>query len=84
LDEAIKMYEASLKTKIEALGHNHMVDVAGTYVNMANVEQQLGNFEKSIELYEKAPKIYIQSVGPAHLSQAKLLRIGLMFFYPDQ
>ena len=59
------MYEASLKTKIEALGHNH-VSVADTKLNIGIVYSKKGDQTAAKAFYKEAYDIYLKSLGSDH------------------
>ena len=44
--------------------------MAVTYVNMGDVEQQLGNFQKALDFYEKALDIFLKCHGGSHVKVA--------------
>ena len=59
-DDAISMYEKSLKIKLSALGHNHP-SIANTYNNMGSVYYSQGKYDDAILFYEKSISIYVDA-----------------------
>ena len=51
-------------------GATASASVAGTYVNMGNVYQTQGDYEKALFHYQNALDIQIKSLGGAHVSVA--------------
>ena len=70
-DEALKMYEASLKTKREALGEGH-ASVADTKTNIGIVYQQKGDQTAAKAYYKEAYDIHLKTLGPSHPTTADL------------
>ena len=72
-DDSLRMYEQSVAIRIKVLGKDH-VDVAASYMGMANVYEAQGKYGEALELYEQSLAIRIKVFGKDHRKVAELQR----------
>ena len=81
-DDSLRMYEQSVAITIKVLGKDH-VDVAASYMGMANVYFKQGKYGEALELHEQSVAIKIKVLGKDHVdvlnSQKSIVRLkGLL------
>ena len=81
-NDSLRMYEQSVAILIKVLGKDH-VDVATSYMNMANVYYEQGKYGEALELHEQSVAIKIKVLGKDHVdvlnSQKSIVRLkGLL------
>lgn len=74
-DEALPLYEQTLRIQEKALGLDHP-DVATTLNNMGNLFYDQGKFEEALPLTERAIAVLEKALGPEH-PRTKIFRTGL-------
>ena len=77
--KALSYYEKSLEIKQQSLPPNHP-DLAGSYMNIGNVYDNMGEYSKALSYYEKSLEIKQQSLPPNHPDlAASYMNIGIVY-----
>jgi hypothetical protein len=81
-EKTLVEYHRSLDIKIQVLGYN-CVDVAATYLNMANVFKRTDEYERAIEYNHKSLEIKVSMVGCDHLVTKSYYNMSCLYATRD-
>ncbi|RDD39302.1 Nephrocystin-3 [Trichoplax sp. H2] len=81
-DEALSMYNKSLKIKLAHLGNNHP-SIATVYNGIGLVYYYLGKYDDALSVYKESLKVEQAQLGDNHPRIATTCNIGLTYYKLD-